>query len=135
MNNTNEDVQIYGKLVNVSTEGIVTDAISVWCDRYKKTVEDVIKDLNDKVDDSIDNTNDEITEINRNIEETVSRIDRDIATKADANKYLPLTGGTMDGGIISPSYKKIGGTSEQVLLADGSVATIISIDTLNSILI
>lgn len=51
MNNTNEDVQIYGKLVNVSTEGIVTDATSVWSEKYKKTVEDVIKDLNDKVDD------------------------------------------------------------------------------------
>lgn len=51
MNNTNEDVQIYGKLVNVSTEGIVTDATSVWSDKYKKTVEDVIKDVNDKVDD------------------------------------------------------------------------------------
>lgn len=51
MNNTNEDVQIYGKLVNVSTEGIVTDATSVWSEKYKKTVEDVIKDVNDKVDD------------------------------------------------------------------------------------
>ena len=51
MNNANEDVQIYGKLVNVSTEGIVTDATSVWSEKYKKTVEDVIKDLNDKVDD------------------------------------------------------------------------------------
>ena len=51
MNNTNEDVHIYGKLVNVSTEGIVTDATSVWSEKYKKTVEDVIKDVNDKVDD------------------------------------------------------------------------------------
>ena len=51
MNNTNEDVQIYGKLVNVSTDGIVTDATSVWSEKYKKTVEDVIKDVNDKVDD------------------------------------------------------------------------------------
>lgn len=51
MNNTNEDVQIYGKLVNVSTEGIVTDATSVWSEKYKKTVEDVIKDINNKVDD------------------------------------------------------------------------------------
>lgn len=51
MNNTNEDVQIYGKLVNVSTEGIVTDATSVWSEKYKKTVEEVIKDVNDKIDD------------------------------------------------------------------------------------
>lgn len=57
-----------------------------------------------------------------------------IATKADADKYLPLTGGTMNGGIISPSYKKVGGTDEQILLADGSIATAINTDTLNSIL-
>ena len=50
MNSTNEDVQIYGKLVNVSTEGIVTDATSVWSERYKKNVEDAIKDVNDKID-------------------------------------------------------------------------------------
>lgn len=57
-----------------------------------------------------------------------------IATKADADKYLPLAGGTMNGGIISPSYKKVGGTNEQILLADSSIATVISIDILNSIL-
>ena len=50
MNYANEDVQIYGKLVNVSTEGIVTDATSVWSEKYKKTVEEVIKDVNDKMD-------------------------------------------------------------------------------------
>lgn len=89
----------------------------------------------DVIDSSITNINSNITSINRNIESTVSRIDRDLSTKADADKYLPLTGGTMKGDILSPSYKKIGGTSEQVLLADGSIATTISIDTLNSILI
>lgn len=57
-----------------------------------------------------------------------------IATKADADKYLPLTGGTTKGDILSPSYKKIGGTDEQILLADGSIATAIDTDTLNSIL-
>ena len=88
----------------------------------------------DTIDSSITNINSNITSINRNIESTVSRIDKDISTKADADKYLPLTGGTMKGDILSPSYKKIGGTSEQVLLADGSIATTISIDTLNSIL-
>lgn len=88
----------------------------------------------DTIDSSITNINSNITSINRNIESTVSRIDRDLSTKADADKYLPLTGGTMKGDIFSPSYKKIGGTSEQVLLADGSIATTISIDTLNSIL-
>ena len=88
----------------------------------------------DMIDSSITNINSNITSINRNIESTVSRIDRDLSTKADADKYLPLTGGTMKGDILSPSYRKIGGTSEQVLLADGSIATTISIDTLNSIL-
>ena len=88
----------------------------------------------DTIDSSITNINSNITSINRNIESTVSRIDRDLSTKADADKYLPLTGGTMKGDILSPSYKKIGGTSEQILLADGSIATTISIDTLNSIL-
>lgn len=42
MNNTNEDIQIYGKLVNVSTEGIVADATSIWSDRYNKNVEEII---------------------------------------------------------------------------------------------
>ena len=93
------------------------------------------KGMLDTIDSSITNINSNITSINRNIESTVSRIDRDLSTKADADKYLPLTGGTMKGDILSPSYKKIGGTSEQVLLADGSIATTISINTLNSILI
>lgn len=92
------------------------------------------KGMLDTIDSSITNINSNITSINRNIESTVSRIDRDLSTKADADKYLPLTGGTMKGDILSPSYKKIGGTNEQLLLADGSVATAISINTLNSIL-
>ena len=92
------------------------------------------KSMLDTIDSSITNINSNITSINRNIESTVSRIDRDLSTKADADKYLPLTGGTMKGDILSPSYKKIGGTNEQLLLADGSVATAISINTLNSIL-
>lgn len=92
------------------------------------------KGMLDTIDRSITNINSNITSINRNIESTVSRIDRDLSTKADADKYLPLTGGTMKGDILSPSYKKIGGTSEQLLLADGSIATAISINTLNSIL-
>ena len=61
----------------------------------------------DTIDSSITNINSNITSINRNIESTVSRIDKDISTKADADKYLPLTGGTMKGDILSPSYKKI----------------------------
>ena len=92
------------------------------------------KDRIDTIDSSINNINNDIAGINENIESTVSRIDSELSTKADADKYLPLTGGTMKGDILSPSYKKIGGTSEQVLLADGSIATTISIDTLNSIL-
>lgn len=92
------------------------------------------KGMLDTIDSYITNINSNITSINRNIESTVSRIDIDLSTKADADKYLPLTGGTMKGDILSPSYKKIGGTNEQLLLADGSVATAISINTLNSIL-
>ena len=30
MNATNEDIQIYGKLVNISTEGVVADASQIW---------------------------------------------------------------------------------------------------------
>ena len=54
MNNTNEDIQIYGKLVSASTEGIVTDATSVWSDRYNKNVEDSIEEVKNIVDDSIE---------------------------------------------------------------------------------
>ena len=42
MNNTNEDIKIYGKLVNVSTEGIVADTTSIWSDMHQKNVEEVI---------------------------------------------------------------------------------------------
>lgn len=51
MNNTNEDIQIYGKLVSASTEGIVTDATSVWSDKYNKNVEDSIEEVKDIIDD------------------------------------------------------------------------------------
>lgn len=118
-----------------SVNGIILDVANV-----KSTVnslsqeQEYIKGRLDTVDGSINSINNNITSINRNIESTVSRIDKDLSTKADADKYLPLTGGTMKGDILSPSYKKIGGTSEQVLLADGSIATTISIDKLNSIL-
>ena len=44
MNNTNEDIKIYGKLVNVSTEGIVADTTSIWSDMYQKNVEEFISD-------------------------------------------------------------------------------------------
>lgn len=55
--------------------------------------------------------------------------------KADANKYLPLTGGELTGNLTSPKYIKTGGTGQQVLLADGTTATTISQDTLNLILV
>lgn len=55
--------------------------------------------------------------------------------KADANKYLPLTGGELTGNLTAPKYVKAGGTSQQVLLADGTTATTISQDTLNLILV
>lgn len=55
--------------------------------------------------------------------------------KADANKYLPLTGGELTGNLTAPKYVKADGTSQQVLLADGTTATTISQDTLNLILV
>ena len=48
MNKTNEDIQIYGKLVNVSTEGIVADTTSIWSDMYQKNVEEFISDQDAK---------------------------------------------------------------------------------------
>lgn len=48
---------------------------------------------------------------------------------SDAN-----TSGTLTGDLTSPKYVKTGGTNEQILLADGTVATPISSDTLNLIL-
>ena len=76
MNNTNEDIQIYGKLVNVSTEGIVADATSVWSDRYNKNVEGVIGEVDSKVsnlDNSVTKLNtrtDQITETLKSIAAT-----------------------------------------------------------------
>lgn len=48
MNNTKEDIQIYGKLVNVSTEGIVADATSIWSDMYQRNVEEIISEQDAK---------------------------------------------------------------------------------------
>ena len=76
MNNTNEDIQIYGKLVNVSTEGIVADATSVWSDRYNKNVEGVIGEVDSKIsnlDNSVTKLNtrtDQITETLKSIAAT-----------------------------------------------------------------
>lgn len=76
MNNTNEDIQIYGKLVNVSTEGIVTDAASVWSDRHNKNVEGVIGEVDSKVSDidssitKLNTRTDQITETLKNIAAT-----------------------------------------------------------------
>ena len=77
--------------------------------------------------DNVDNTAD----INKPISTATQNA---LNLKADANKYLPLTGGTLTGDLTSPKYVKIGGTNEQILLADGTVATPISADTLNLIL-
>ena len=77
--------------------------------------------------DNVDNTSD----INKPISTATQNA---LNLKADANKYLPLTGGTLTGDLTSPKYVKTGGTSEQILLADGTVATPISSDTLNLIL-
>ena len=76
MNNTNEDIQIYGKLVNVSTEGIVADATSVWSDRYNKNLEGVIGEVDSKVSDldksvtKLNTRTDQITETLKNIAAT-----------------------------------------------------------------
>lgn len=77
--------------------------------------------------DNVDNTSD----INKPISTATQNA---LNLKADANKYLPLTGGTLTGDLTSPKYVKTGGTNEQILLADGTVATPISSDTLNLIL-
>lgn len=77
--------------------------------------------------DKVDNTSD----INKPISTATQNA---LNLKADANKYLPLTGGTLTGDLTSPKYVKTGGTNEQILLADGTVATPISSDTLNLIL-
>lgn len=77
--------------------------------------------------DNVDNTSD----INKPISTATQNA---LNLKADANKYLPLTGGTLTGDLTSPKYVKTGGTNEQILLADGTVATPISADTLNLIL-
>jgi hypothetical protein len=39
----------------------------------------------------------------------------------DTTNYLPLTGGTLTGSLTATSFVKSGGTSNQVLMADGSV--------------
>lgn len=76
MNNTNEDIQIYGKLVNVSTEGIVADATSVWSDRYNKNVEGVIVEVDSKISDldksvtKLNTRTDQITDTLKNIAAT-----------------------------------------------------------------
>ena len=76
MNNTNEDIQIYGKLVNVSTEGIVADATSVWSDRYNKNVEGVIGEVDSKISDldksviKLNTRTDQITDTLKNIAAT-----------------------------------------------------------------
>lgn len=77
--------------------------------------------------DNVDNTSDTNKPISTATQNALN-------LKADANKYLPLTGGTLTGDLTSPKYVKTGGTNEQILLADGTVATPISSDTLNLIL-
>ena len=77
--------------------------------------------------DNVDNTSD----VNKPISTATQNA---LNLKADANKYLPLTGGTLTGDLTSPKYVKTGGTNEQILLADGTVATPISSDALNLIL-
>ena len=77
--------------------------------------------------DNVDNTSDANKPISTATQNALN-------LKADANKYLPLTGGTLTGDLTSPKYIKTGGTNEQILLADGTVATAISSETLDLIL-
>lgn len=51
MTTTNEDIQIYGKLVNISTEGVVADASQIWSEKNKASIEDVVKNIDNKVED------------------------------------------------------------------------------------
>lgn len=51
MATTNEDIQIYGKLVNVSTEGVVADADQIWSERNGASVEDSMKTIDTKIED------------------------------------------------------------------------------------
>ena len=72
MNATNEDIQIYGKLVNVSTEGVVADALQIYDDgmlRYVNTgrQNDINQYFKNKVDvltDNVYNINTRIDNIN-----------------------------------------------------------------------
>ncbi len=50
MNATNEDIEIYGKLVNVSTEGVVADASQIWSEKNKANLEEVVKNIDNKVE-------------------------------------------------------------------------------------
>lgn len=100
-----------------------------------KLINQSVKDaVDDKLNESGYVTKDLLEAETTRATDAESGLQAAIATKADADKYLPLTGGAMKGDILSPSYKKIGGTDEQILLADGSIATAIDADTLNSIL-
>lgn len=55
--------------------------------------------------------------------------------KADADKYVPLKGNsTIAGDLTANSFIKNGGTNEQVMLADGTVAVAIPTETLDLIL-
>lgn len=49
MKATNEDIQIFGKLVNVSTEGVVADASQIWSEKNKASIEDVVKNIDNKI--------------------------------------------------------------------------------------
>lgn len=89
MNNTNEDIQVYGKLVSASTEGIVTDATSVWSDKYKKNVEDSIEEVKNIVDDREHNPQEFSGKgykiLRKNIHEVTCAITKIQVTKAPTN--------------------------------------------------
>ena len=151
-----EQTRAEGKEKEISDKLAIVDGDSNTEGSFRKAIADVIAAAPEDLDtlkeiaDKLAGNDDLHTALNQAITEKAdtaalinevtratdaeSSLQAAIATKADADKYLPLTGGAMKGDILSPSYKKIGGTDEQILLADGSIATAIDTDTLNSIL-
>ena len=98
MNKTNEDIQIYGKLVNVSTEGIVADTTSIWSDMYQRNVEEVISDQDVKnafFDENLAKLNDTVYPITLvfNLSQNVSTMQTDIrySVSSDNKPLVPDT--------------------------------------------
>ncbi len=128
----------------ITSSGTASDtAIKAEKERAEKAEQAIANDLSAHIKDvnnphqvtksqvglsNVDNTSDLNKPISNATQQALNK-------KADADKYLPLTGGELTGNLTAPKYVKTGGTSQQILLADGTVATAISQDTLNLILV